>query len=109
VPGYTGHVPTLKHAVGTTFGSATCELVERPIDAKGDRKALNKVRTCLWTWGLPAGTGRELQPRFPIVILVLLVGFATGIQASLDKFASPSTTQRPALNLDGTGLYLKYS
>lgn len=43
VPGYTGHVPELKHSVGKTYGSATEDLVERPINAKSDRKTLNKV------------------------------------------------------------------
>ena len=44
LPGYTGHVPTLRHRFGETYGSATGELVTRPIMAKQDRKALNKVR-----------------------------------------------------------------
>ena len=44
LPGYTGHVPTLRHRFGETYGSATGELVQRPINAKADRKTLNKVR-----------------------------------------------------------------
>lgn len=72
VPGYTGHVPELKHSVGQTYGSATSELVTRPLDAKADRKAMNK--------------------------------------ASLDRFASGpgGVTLRPELNIEESGLYLKY-
>ena len=44
LPGYTGHVPTLRSRIGQTYGFATGELVERPIMAKADRKLLNKVR-----------------------------------------------------------------
>lgn len=92
VPGYTGHVPDVKNAVGKTYGSATEDLVSRPIDAKVDRKTLKKV-TC--TSGC-------------FLALVLFSHHTTLLQASLDAYAVPTSPQRPALDLDTTGLYLKY-